>query len=249
MTLLDDINKFFGTKVLYEVLNLKEDATASQIKKAYRKTSLKVHPDRVPEQEKDKATKKFQALAQVHYILSDPEKRKLYDEQGIIANEDGLEGEADWSDYWRLLFPKVSESDIQTYLDKYVGSEEEEKDLIAIYNRFEGDMDKISETHIAYHEEKTTEHLKRLIDSGVVNSFPSFAEESAEKKSKRLKKAEREARKADKLKKEMTDDDKSMSELTALIKGRSQANFDSMISNLEAKYGRGKGVKRKKGKQ
>lgn len=247
MTLLDDIDKYFGTRVLYEVINVDKNATEAQIKKAYRKASLKVHPDRVPDSEKEKATKKFQALAQVHFVLSDADRRKLYDEQGIIANEDDLDGEADWADYWRLLFPKISENDIQNFMDKYVGSPEEEADLIATYNRFQGDMDKISETHISYHEQRTADQLKELIEAGKIEPFANFVDESDTKKSRRAKKAEREARKADKLKKEMKSKDSDLSDLTALIKGRSQANFESMISNLEAKYSKGKGVKRKMG--
>lgn len=249
MTLLEEIDEYFGTKNLYEVINADKDASEAQIKKAYRKSSLKVHPDRAPEQEKEKATKRFQALAQVHYVLSDPERRKLYDEQGVIANEDNLESEADWSNYWRLLFPKISENDIQSFLEKYVGSDEEEQDLIAIYNRFEGDLDKISETHIGYDEQRTTDQLKRLIEEKKIEEYSKFTDESDVKKTRRVKRAEREARKADKLKKELKDGEKtdSLNDLAALIRGRSQNNFESMISSLEAKYSNGdKGVKRKR---
>lgn len=52
------------------------------VKKAYYKQSLKVHPDRVGEDEKENATEKFQTLGKVYSVLSDKEKRKIYDETG-----------------------------------------------------------------------------------------------------------------------------------------------------------------------
>lgn len=233
MTLIEDIYEFFGTKNLYEVIESHKGASEQDIKKAYRKASLKVHPDRVGQDEKEKATKRFQALAQVHYVLSDPERRKLYDEHNIIAKEENLESEADWFNYWRLLFPKISEKDIQSFLDEYEGSEEQEKDLIALYNRYEGDMDKISESFISYNEEQTTGHLKKLIKKGKIEKFENFINEPEKKKAKRKRRAKREAQQAKKFKEKNVD---SMNDLTALIQKRSQGSFDSMIANLEAKY-------------
>lgn len=45
--------------------------------------SLKVHPDRVGPEEKEEATVKFQTIGKVYCILSDKEKRAVYDETGI----------------------------------------------------------------------------------------------------------------------------------------------------------------------
>lgn len=53
------------------------------MKKGYHKVSLRVHPDRVSPKEKEEATKKFQALGRVYSILSDENKRGVYDETGI----------------------------------------------------------------------------------------------------------------------------------------------------------------------
>lgn len=239
MTFLEEIQEFFGTQDLYEVLGAVKGADNEQIKKAYRKSSLKIHPDRVDDSEKEQATKKFQVLAKVHFILSDDERRKLYDNHGIIANDDSLEDQANWSEYWRLLFPKISEKDIQAYLDTYTGSKEEEEDLIAIYERFEGDLDKISQTHISYDEDKTTEQLRRLIDGGKIKNYKKFASEPQSKRNRRRNRAQREAKQAEKMR-----EDDSMADLTALIKKKSQNNFDSLIANLEAKYS--KGTKRKR---
>lgn len=63
--------------------NLKLFLYRHVVKKAYHKASLKYHPDRVNEDQKDEATKKFQYLGKIYSILSDKEKRKIYDETGF----------------------------------------------------------------------------------------------------------------------------------------------------------------------
>ena len=67
---------------LYDRLNVKTNATNSEIKKAYRKLSLKWHPDKNVNN-KEEATKKFQEITEAYSILSDSEKRNLYDQMGM----------------------------------------------------------------------------------------------------------------------------------------------------------------------
>lgn len=244
MTLLQDIEEAFGTSDLYQVLGIKKDASNEQIKKGYRKLSLKIHPDRVSSEKKEEYTKKFQILAQVHFILSDEERRKMYDDHGIIMNEDGLNSEADWQQYWRLLFPKVSADDITKFLTDYKNSEEEQEDLKAIYLRYKGDMDKISQCHIGFDEEASREMIEKMIASGEVEAFDKFVNEPQSKRDKRIRKAKKEARQAKKASE--TKDEENIGDLKALIQGRSQAGFDSMIANLEAKYSKGASGKKRK---
>jgi DnaJ homolog subfamily C member 9 len=61
---------------------VKFDAFCFSVKNAYRKMSLKIHPDRVEESEKKICTEKFQILGRIHAILSDTEKRSVYDRTG-----------------------------------------------------------------------------------------------------------------------------------------------------------------------
>ena len=75
--LIETVEELFKTKDLYEVLGVEKDADAAQIKKAYYKTSLKVHPDRVDSEARELATKKFQTLGAVYKILSDKDARDL----------------------------------------------------------------------------------------------------------------------------------------------------------------------------
>src|SRR3954470_8586389 len=69
----------------YEVLGVARDASADAIKKAYRGLARKHHPDVNPGDKKAEA--KFKEAQQAYDILSDPEKRSLYDRFGKAAFE------------------------------------------------------------------------------------------------------------------------------------------------------------------
>ncbi|MEZ6196543.1 MAG: molecular chaperone DnaJ [Planctomycetota bacterium] len=71
----------------YEVLGVSKDASAEEIKKAYRKLAFKFHPDR--NQGDEEAEKKFKEAAEAYEILSDKEKRARYDQFGHAATGAG----------------------------------------------------------------------------------------------------------------------------------------------------------------
>ncbi|PIE33273.1 molecular chaperone DnaJ [candidate division KSB3 bacterium] len=64
----------------YEILEVHRDATSDELKKAYRKLALKYHPDRSPDDKE--AEEKFKEAAEAYEVLSNPEKRNLYDQYG-----------------------------------------------------------------------------------------------------------------------------------------------------------------------
>ncbi len=66
----------------YEILGLKKDATENQVKKAYYKLAREYHPDKVESDKREEATKKFQEIGEAYEILSDSEKRNIYDQFG-----------------------------------------------------------------------------------------------------------------------------------------------------------------------
>ena len=72
----------------YEVLQVSKDATSTEIKKAYRKLALKYHPDK--NQGDKEAEEKFKIVSEAYAILSDDEKRQIYDTYG----KEGLNGGA-----------------------------------------------------------------------------------------------------------------------------------------------------------
>lgn len=66
---------------LYDSLSISPGATQDEIKKAYRKAALKWHPDK--NKDNPEAAEKFKECSQAYEILSDAEKRKIYDQYGL----------------------------------------------------------------------------------------------------------------------------------------------------------------------
>lgn len=73
---------------LYDLLQVSPNANQNEIKKAYRRASIKWHPDKNLDN-KEEATKKFQEISEAYTILSDTEKRKQYDNFGIDFFKNG----------------------------------------------------------------------------------------------------------------------------------------------------------------
>ncbi len=69
-----------GKRDYYEVLEVSKNASADEIKKAYRKQALKYHPDKNPGDKQ--AEEKFKEAAEAYEVLRDPQKRQRYDQFG-----------------------------------------------------------------------------------------------------------------------------------------------------------------------
>lgn len=74
---------------LYAALGVSKTATADEIKKAYRKLARKHHPDVNPGNKQ--AEEKFKEISFANDVLSDPEKRKIYDEFGVEGLQSGFD--------------------------------------------------------------------------------------------------------------------------------------------------------------
>lgn len=75
-------------KKFYEILEIPQNASSSDIKQAYRKAALKYHPDRNPNN-KEATEEKFKEIGKAYSILSDNDKKKIYDKFG----EEGINGD------------------------------------------------------------------------------------------------------------------------------------------------------------
>lgn len=86
LSLFDGATAVRETK-FYDLLGVAQDADDATIKKAYRRQALKYHPDRNPDN--PEAEEKFKEIAAAYEVLTDSEKRSLYDRFGESALKDG----------------------------------------------------------------------------------------------------------------------------------------------------------------
>tara|TARA_B100001094_G_scaffold137472_1_gene133160 strand:+ start:1477 stop:2577 length:1101 start_codon:yes stop_codon:yes gene_type:complete len=79
----------------YDTLEVSRDASAAELKKAFKKKAMKYHPDRNPDN--PKAAEKFKEAAEAYDILSDPQKKSAYDQFGHSGVE-GMGGGPNFND-------------------------------------------------------------------------------------------------------------------------------------------------------
>ncbi|KAL0106119.1 hypothetical protein PUN28_016091 [Cardiocondyla obscurior] len=244
-SLLDLCERYFGARNFYDVLKIPKTANDKQVKKAYHKLSLLVHPDRVEENIKAEATEKFKVLGRIHSILSDTEKRKIYDESGQYDEESEEVVMRNWADYWRSLFKEITVEDINNYEKNYKGSETEIKDLKRAYMDSKGDMDYILEAvPFTNCEEEPRLHsiIEDLIKSGDVPEYTAFTNENDKKKQRRKRKWAKEAAEAERLEKMLkieNEENAATNDLALVIQNRNKARAnqsDSFFDSLIDKY-------------
>ena len=83
----------------YEVLGVDKNADDAALKKAYRALAKKYHPDMNPGDKE--AEKKFKEASEAYAVLSDPEKRRQYDQFGHAAFDGGAGGADGFGGYFR----------------------------------------------------------------------------------------------------------------------------------------------------
>lgn len=242
MGLLELCEQVFGTADLYRVLGVRREASDGEVRRGYHKVSLQVHPDRVDENQKEDATRRFQILGRVYTVLSDKEQRAVYDEQGTVDEDSaGLNQDRDWNAYWRLLFKKITLEDIQAFEKTYKGSEEELNDIKQAYLDFKGDMDQIMESVLCVQytdEPRIRNIIQQAIDAKEVPSYKAFVKESKQKMTARKRRAQEEAKEAELSRKELGLEE-GVDNLKALIQSRQkdrQKEMDNFLAEMEAKY-------------
>lgn len=102
----------------YDILGVSRNATQDEIKKAYRKLARQYHPDLNPNNKE--AEEKFKEISEAYQVLSDPEKRKIYDQYGHA----GLSG-AGAGGYEGFSYGGYSRKDIEDLFsdfDDFLGS-------------------------------------------------------------------------------------------------------------------------------
>lgn len=195
--------------------------------------------------EKEEATEKFKVLARIHEVLSDDSKRGLYDEQGIIDDDEDDKKITTWLEAFKNLFKPISESDINTYHKEYIGSDLEKSDLKKAYVNGKGCINYMME-HVPFmtveDEPRFHEIINEWIKDKEVPEFKAFTEEPRSKRNRRHKKYARESKEAEKIKEKQVQEQNDENDLAKQIMKRNQERgkgFDSFLDKLAEKYANG----------
>ncbi|KAM5558935.1 chaperone protein dnaJ 6-like [Rosa sericea] len=224
-----------NNKTLYEVLGVERSASQQEIKKAYYKLALRLHPDKNPGDEE--AKEKFQQLQKVISILGDEEKRALYDQTGCVDDDD-LAGDVaqNLHEYFRAMYKKVTEADIEEFEANYRGSDSEKKDLIELYSKYKGNMNRLFCSMLCSDPKLDSHRFKDILDEAIA----SGELKSAKAYTKWAKKVSETKPPTSPLKRKSKSSKQSEPDLYAIISQRRNERkdqFESMFSNLVSKYG------------
>mmetsp|Transcript_19636 Transcript_19636/g.55211 ORF Transcript_19636/g.55211 Transcript_19636/m.55211 type:complete len:304 (+) Transcript_19636:96-1007(+) len=129
---------------LYDVLGVPKNASQKEVKTAYRRLCLQLHPDKQPRDDPEKqetAKMKFQVLQHSYSVLSDAEKRKRYDRFGLLddvlegGEEGGVDAAALFRQYAHLFGNRagIEAEHIDSFILSYRGSADERGDLRKLY--------------------------------------------------------------------------------------------------------------------
>lgn len=208
------------------------------VKKAYHKLSLKFHPDRVAEDEKTEATEKFKVLSKLYSVLTDKNKKALYDDKGVIDDDDerDLTG---WLDLWRSVFKPITDQDIENYEREYRGSEQEEIDIRKAYLNGKGCINFMM-NHVPFMAVEDEERIQTLVRKWIaeddVPEHKLFTEEPKGKKQRRHKKYARESLEARENARKLAERGTSLEQMIAQRNEERAASANNFFASLLDKY-------------
>ncbi|CAL9772811.1 unnamed protein product [Musa acuminata subsp. burmannicoides] len=221
---------------LYEILGVERTVSQQEIKKAYYKLALRLHPDKNPGDEE--AKEKFQQLQKVISILGDEEKRAVYDETGY-AGDDALVGEAaeNLQEFFRTMYKRVTEADIEEFEANYRGSDSEKKDLKDLYEKFKGNMNRLFCSMLCSDPKLDSHRYKDIIDEAIAEGELKTSR-TYQKWAKKVSESEPPTNPVVRRQKKCRTKKQEGADIVAIISQRRsqrKQQFDSILSSIVAK--------------
>ena len=216
--------------------------------------SDKAHPDA-----KDTAHTNFQEIAFAYAILSDERRRKRYDTTGNTSESLDLEDDDfNWTDFFRAQWADaVTSTTIGSFKDKYQGSDEEKRDVLASYTQAQGKLNTVFRQVMlsdpVHDEDRFREYIDHAIKNGEVDAYDAYTKESQKQKDQRQAAARREGKAAEEYAKKLGKYDSIFGDgaaksnkkgskkdegpdLAELIQQRQKGRANAFLDDLEAKY-------------
>ncbi|XP_057380144.1 dnaJ homolog subfamily C member 9-like [Daphnia carinata] len=198
MELTKICDKYFHCSNLYDLFGIDKNADRRSLKKAYFKRSLRYYPGLLIVSERSQtdheASEKFKTLFKIYSILSDNERKWVYDKTGCVWLDEELLGhDFDWVGHWRLTFKKANYEAIVSFLNKYRGSQEETADIKQLFRLYKGNIQKIMNLVLCStrEDEKRIQDIVQFIVSAhnpyPVNHTPSCILKNTAKEKKSVK--------------------------------------------------------------
>ena len=218
------------------------------------KFSDKAHPDA-----KDIAHTKFQEIAFAYAILSDERRRKRYDTTGNTSESLDLENDDfNWTDFFRAQWADtVTSATIGSFQDKYQGSDEERRDVLASYTQAHGKLNTVYHqvmlSNPLHDEDRFRGYIDNAIESGEVEAYDAYTKETQKQKDQRQARAKRDGKEAEEFAKKLGKYESIFGDgagkankkgskkddgpdIAQLIQQKNKGRANAFLEDLEAKY-------------
>ena len=202
-----EINPEWKNKTFYEIFELEKTATTQEIKKSFRRLALIYHPDK---NKNVNAEQDFRYINHIFSVLSDAEKRAIYDETGFYNEDESTSSSSS------MNFKKVTKQEIDEYEKTYFGSDDEVEDLLYAHKRCHGDWLLMIE-YIPFANIESIDRFKKLYDN-IQKGVYQINKERNERKERKERK------------------DESKDLLIMNIREKNKKQHMEMVKKMEEKY-------------